>query len=234
MRAAAAPLPEELLLDYAAGTTSPAIGLLMATHLSMSSESRAVFSMMQTLGGALLDDLDDEPLERISASSVLVAADAEEDRSDLAPPPGAMGFARTRPRDGMPETFEEDSLPAPLKLAEAEIGGDQRWRRLGFGVAATKLAVSTGRERAHLLWARGGTDIAAHRHVGREVVLVLKGSFWDNGIRYGAGDVALSEDGTVHSPHIDREEDCVCLAVTEAPVHFTGFSGFILNRICRF
>ena len=225
------PVPEALLLDHAAGAASPAIGLLMATHLAMSKESRALFATMEAIGGALLEDLDDEPLERISAADALAVLDTGE-VSD----PWRAKPALTRPssRKGTPPTFLKDDLPSPLQMAENESGGDRRWRWLGFGVAATELAVSTRHERAHLLWARGGTGIAAHRHVGREVVLVLKGAFWDNGTRYGSGDVAVNEDGTVHGPRIDDDEDCVCLAVTEAPVHFTGLAGLVLNRFCQF
>ena len=148
--------------------------------------------------------------------------------------PERRGLERPGARRGTPSTFVEEDLPAPLRSAASEIGGDARWRKLGYGVAATRLAASGERERAHLLWAKGGTGIATHRHVGREVVLVLQGAFWDNGLRFGPGDVAVSEDGTVHGPSIDRSEDCVCLAVTEAPVHFTGVAGLILNRFCRF
>lgn len=227
----ARPLPEALLLDYAAGVASPAIGLLMATHLSMSKESRALFATMEAIGGALLEDLDDEPLERISAADALALADVGEMRDPWQARPVP---ARPSPRKRPPPTFLEEKLPSPLQTAETEAGGDQRWRWLGFGVAATKLAVSTRHERAHLLWAKGGTGIVTHRHVGREVVLVLKGAFWDDGVRYGPGDIAVNEDGTVHYPRIDGDDDCICLAVTEAPVHFTGLAGLVLNRFCRF
>ena len=222
---AARPLPEALLMDYAAGTASRAISLLMATHLAMSSESRALFALMQTVGGALLEDLEDEPLERISAEGTLALAEMEGSEPVLDPFPGESASA---------QTFHKDSLPAPVRLAEAATGGDLRWRRLGIGVAATKLAISSESERAHLLWAKGGTGIATHRHVGREVVLVLKGAFWDDGVLYEPGDVAVSEDGTIHAPRIHKGDDCVCLAVTEAPVHFSGLPGIILNRFCRF
>lgn len=230
----AAPLPEALLLDYAAGTASPAIELLMATHLSMSNESRAQFAMMETIGGALLEDLEDEPLERISAAEALDAAGVGEDRQAYDSRRETIAPQQPRPRVGAPPTFNEEELPPPLKTAENLDDGERRWRTLGLGVAATQLSVATNGERAHLLWARGGTGIATHRHVGREVVLVLKGAFWDDGVYFGPGDVAVCEDGTIHTPRIDDGEDCLCLAITEAPVHFTGLPGLILNRFCRF
>ena len=228
----APPLPDSLLLDCAAGSASPAIELLVATHLSMSVESRRLFAMMEAVGGALLETLDDEPLERISANAALSAVD--EDGPRLDPWPERPPLALHGPRRHAPVGFRNDELPAPLQAIDAEIGGDRHWQRLGIGVAARKLGFDGDGERAHLLWAKGGTGIAHHRHVGREVVLIVKGAFWDDGVRYGPGDVAISEDGTVHSPRIDDAEDCVCLAVTEAPVHFTGLTGLALNLFARF
>lgn len=230
----AAPLPEALLLDYAAGTSSPAIGLLMASHLAMSPESRKLYGFIETIGGALLDDLDDEPLERISAAKALQALDHRDDASAHASSIHTSYPHSLKHRAGCPRTFDEHDLPAPLKHAEACDQGERTWRKLGVGVAATRLAISDRGERAHLLWAKGGSGIATHRHVGREVVLVLKGAFWDDGACYGPGDVAVNEDGSIHAPRIDDGEDCLCLAVTEAPVHFTGLSGIVLNRFCRF
>jgi putative transcriptional regulator len=227
-------LPEALLLDYAAGTAGPGISLLMAAHLSMSKESRALFATMQRIGGALLETLDDDPLEQISADGILALADEADGMPASDPWLNRPIPARERPRKGKPATFRDDELPPPLRAVESDGRDDRGWQWLGFGVSATKLSVSTDRERTHLLWAKGGTGIPTHRHVGREVVLVLQGAFLDRGVRYGAGDVAVSEDGTIHSPRIDESEDCVCLAVTEAPVHFTGLPGLVLNRFCRF
>jgi putative transcriptional regulator len=221
---AAAPLPEPLLLDYACGTASPAISLLMATHLALSSEGRELFALLQSLGGALLEELEDEPLERISADGALALAERP------ARLPDHPTLAQRRPDAGAPPGFRGQALPLPLRQADA--GG--RWQTLGIGVAAKRLPVSTDGDRAHLLWARGGTGIASHRHVGREVVLVLEGAFWDEGVRYAPGDVSVNEDGTVHAPRIDSGADCLCLAVTEAPVRFTGPLGLILNRFSRF
>lgn len=242
---AAPPLPEALLLDYAAGAAGPATGLLIETHLQMSKASRDIVVMMEAMGGALLDECAAEPLERLSAADLFDKLDDIEETSPggsstIVPDPMAasalmgMPLERTSMRKGAPETFTPNDLPTPLRDAEIDLGGDRRWRWIGIGVAATELAASDDKERAHLLWAKGGTGIAEHCHVGRETVLVLKGAFWDDGVRYGPGDVAVCEDGTVHRPRIDEGDDCLCLAVTEAPVHFTGVSGVVLNRLCRF
>lgn len=231
---AARPVPEALLMDYAAGVTGSATGLLMAAHLAMSEESRRLFTLMEGIGGALLENTEGETLERISAAGILERLDREQDEAAADRLPKKSVLPRHSPRAGSPAAFLYDDLPHAVRTAENEIGGDRRWRWIGRGVAVTRLAVSTENERAHLLFAERQTPVASHRHVGREAVLVIKGAFWDDGVRYGPGDVAVSEDGSVHSPYIDEAEDCLCLAVTEAPVHFTGLKGLALNRFCRF
>ncbi len=236
-------LPEELLLDYAAGNASPALSLLMATHVSMSSDGQDLLTLLEGIGGVLLETLDAEPLERVSAMSVLDKADAGDPAIPLRPrstipdaqePPAAKKPVIADRSVLGPSAHIDEALPRPLRAQTAALTSPEGWQTLGWGVAAAGLPVSTMGDRAHLLWARSGTRIANHRHVGREVVLVLKGAFLDDGIRYGPGDVAIGEDGTVHAPRIDGGDECLCLAVTEAPVHFVGPAGWALNRFCRF
>jgi putative transcriptional regulator len=221
---------EALLLDYAAGSVSPALDLLVETHLAMTDESRDLVGMMQMVGGALLESVEAEPVERVTAMQVLEMADLDlpADRTAMAADDVAM-------QDQPPSAkFGDIAPPLPLQAYRSDFADERRWQRLGAGVAAASLSASNTTERAHLLWARPGTGIATHRHIGREVVLVLKGAFWDDGVRYGPGSIAIGEDGTVHAPRIDDAEDCVCLAVTEAPVKFVGPLGWVLNRFCRF
>lgn len=221
---------EALLLDYAAGAVSPALDLLVETHLAMSDENRDLVGMMQMVGGALLETVEAEPVERVTAMQVLEMADLDlpADRTAMAANDVAM---QDQPP---PAKFGDTAPPLPLQAYRPDFADERRWQRLGAGVAAASLSASNATERAHLLWARPGTGIATHRHIGREVVLVLKGAFWDDGVRYGPGSIAIGEDGTVHGPRIDDAEDCVCLAVTEAPVEFVGPLGWVLNRFCRF
>ncbi|MGI9451469.1 MAG: ChrR family anti-sigma-E factor [Geminicoccaceae bacterium] len=229
------PVPEELLLDYASGSCSPAMGLLMATHVSMSEKSRKLCGVLDDVGGAFLDTLHGETMERVTAQSVLELADSggqSDGRTNSAARPTTSVEGNSSPI--MAANFGDEAPPLPLQAYASEFGTDDAWQRLGWSAAAVRLSASNHEERAHLLWAKPGAYIATHRHIGREVVLVLKGAFWDEGVRFGPGDIAIGEDGSIHTPKIDGEAECVCLAVTEAPVHFTGSLGWLLNRYCRF
>ena len=72
-----------------------------------------------------------------------------------------------------------------------------------------------------------------HTHRGREYTLVLAGSYRDNGSHYGPGDVSLKDASDVHRPVVAGDEDCVCLAVLDAPLRLTGMLGRLVNPFLR-
>jgi putative transcriptional regulator len=224
MKSARHPAPDELLLDYAVGATSPGKALLVATHLAMCDESRRRFGMLVEIGGAVLASLDGMQLERATAEEVVARASATSIAAGTRPRPAMRSFEATPATGG---------FPPPLAALLAD---DQalRWRHLGLGVQAAELAVSTPEAKTQLLRARPGVRIMEHTHIGEEAVLIVKGAFIDRGQRYEAGDVAISDDGTIHAPQIDEAEECLCLAVTEGPIRFVGRHGWLLNMVNRF
>jgi putative transcriptional regulator len=231
-------IPEELLLDYAAGAASPCLGLLVATHLALSPDSRELHAMLEAVGGALLDSLKGENVTQVSAASVLAQADRLDSGPDQMPPAGLPATVAPAAGDdagaALAELFGPAGPPRPLCPYAREVADRRAWRRLGPRAAAARLSVSSAQEHAYLLWARAGTRIARHEHRGREAALVLRGAFWDGGTCYGAGAVAAYAPGTAHAPEIDPAEDCLCLAVIDpGAIHFTGRLGWLLNRLIR-
>jgi putative transcriptional regulator len=219
-------VPDELLLDYAVGGVNPGKDLLVGTHLAMCASSRARFDMLQEVGGALLDSLEDVPLAGASADTVLArAARAPETHHAPRRAPSA--------RDGDPICLCGTVLPQPLAPMARQALERGAWRSLGFGVRALRLPCSTPRGRTHLLQARPGVRIAPHTHVGEELVLVLTGAFVDEGQVFGQGDLAVNDDSRVHGPTIEDAGPCLCLVVTEGPIRFTGKAGWLLNQFAR-
>jgi len=227
------PVPDELLLDYAVGSAGPGKGLLVATHLSMCEASRERYRMLEAVGGALLGSLEGERLEGISAESVLERAAAG--GADGNGRPGRhvpQAGRRTVPLSG--GRLGDIELPPPLARLADEAADPRAWRKLGLGVHAAILSAPTPRAKTQLLHARPGVRIFEHTHLGEELVLVVKGAFWDGDERFGPGDIAVKDGETVHAPVIDEAEDCLCLAVTEGPIRFVGPYGWLLNRVNRF
>jgi putative transcriptional regulator len=227
------PVPDELLLDYAVGSAAPGKALLVATHLSMCEASLERYGMLKAVGGALLNSLEGERVDGISAESVLeqaAAGDGNGNGRSIRHVPAAG--QRSVPLSG--GWLGDIELPQPLARLADEAANPRAWRTLGRGVHAATLSASTPRAKTQLLHARPGVRIFRHTHIGEELVLILKGAFWDGDERFGPGDVALKDGETIHAPVIDDAEDCLCLAVTEGPIRFVGPYGWLLNRFNRF
>ena len=224
------PAPDELLLDYVVGATSPGKSLLVATHLAMCDESRARCALLAEVGGALLDQLDGRPLGT-DASAILEAAG----RTPGGPPDKAPSGQRPALSGASGEAHGvHRHLPGPLAALAGEVDARRGWCRLGFGVAGAELPVSRAGSKTQLLRAAPGTRIFKHTHLGEEAILLLKGAFWDQGERFGPGDVAVNDSNTMHEPVIDPDEECWWLAVSEGPIRFVGPLGPILNLFNRF
>ena len=225
------PAPDELLLDYAAGAISPGKALLVATHLAVCPESRTRLELMRRIGGALLDLAAGDAIEMVTAEGVLALAGEDALERETA---GQRHRGGTGTAAGPRRPVGSEPLPWPISAYHAVIADRRGWRRLGLGVEAVELPVSMPNAKTQLLRARPGVRIPEHTHIGEEAVLVLKGAFTDDGVRFAAGDVAVSDDQTVHAPVIDDGEICLCLAVTEGPIRFVGRGAWALNLVNRF
>jgi len=223
-------VPDELLLDYAVGSTPPGKALLVATHLAMRESSRQRFDMLQAMGGALLETLQAAPLERISAETVLARADEADGGGGRA---AAAGGGPERPA-AFSGKLRGIELPAPLARVARAADDPRAWRTLGLGVEAAVLPVSTRGAKTQLLRARPGVRIMRHTHRGEELVLLLKGAFRDGDELFAAGDVAVADAASTHAPVIDERDECLCLAVTEGPIRFVGPYGWAFNLLNRF
>lgn len=52
--------------------------------------------------------------------------------------------------------------------------------------------------------------------------MVLQGAFSDDDDRFARGDVEIADEELHHTPVADISEDCICLAVTDAPLRFNS------------
>ena len=119
-------------------------------------------------------------------------------------------------------------LPAPL---QDYVGGDLdaiQWRPVGMGVKQAILPTSKDAA-ARLLFIPAGAAMPDHGHGGLEMTMVLQGAFIDSGERFARGDVEVATSDLAHTPIADIGEDCICLAVTDAPLKFKS----LLPRIAQ-
>jgi putative transcriptional regulator len=204
-------LDDAWYLDYAAGSlVSEAERVLVRSHIELNTEAEDRIARLDTIGGALLDQLPvGEPLP-FSADELLALADTDVDagvetRDDVAALPRAL--------DGV-------DLPPALASYLVRTGVKVKWEFLGPGLRKAILWRGEDDTRLWLLKAEPGVSIPYHGHKGSELTLVLKGSFWDGDQEYRRGDVEEAHPDIEHDIRIGENGVCVCLALTQGKLRF--------------
>jgi putative transcriptional regulator len=213
---------DELLMAHAAGRLPEPVALLVATHLALSPTARARYRRYEAVGGALLGSLEPSPLDP-GAWDRLSARLGDGRRAEERPSPRSPLPPRPWP-SGLPKPLR-DYLPAPLEAL--------RWRSYG-AAAEVEVPVQSAGYRTTLVRVRAGKAVPRHTHGGKELTLVLEGAYRDGTARYARGDLAVADSSVDHRPTAEAGQDCLCLAVTDAPVRLTGPFGRVLNPFVRF
>lgn len=211
---------EGLMLDYASGALGEELSLAMATHLSLSMRQAQQYQTLNAIGGSMLDDIDCDSADDddIGLESVLARLDYE-------------------PVTGKPVSFNRvtsDVIPAPLRdYIPADIDA-LKWRKVGPGVEEYRIKTANKAAKTSLLRIEPGRAMPEHTHSGREITVVLKGSYADGAETFARGDMQIADASDNHQPLADHEEGCICLIVLDAPVKLTGRVGRLLNPFVKF
>jgi len=193
---------DDILLSYTAGGLGESWSLAIASHLAFCPKCREAVAIGEEIGGILLQDSNPYPLsDRImdfSLDEIVIESEPE-------------GYLHSG----------ESDLPTPLRDYVGDHLERIKWQALGAGVSQYKIKTNDN-DQARLLKIRAGKSVPEHGHSGREITLVLSGSYIDNGVRYEAGDVSDFAEDITHQPVAGIEDDCICLIVTDSALKFKG------------
>jgi len=197
---------EALLIEYANGSLDEAKALLVATHMALCPGCR----------------------DAVAAGEAVSAALAFEDAADeVGPVPDVAGIAVER--RFVPAVEPASLVPEPLRGYLGAPIDALGWLPVMRGMREYPLPEFAGRSSVRLLAIEPGRRMPQHTHEGLELTLVLQGSFSDATGRYVRGDVATADSSVNHQPHAGDGELCLCLAVEDAPLRLTGFTGAVIN-----
>lgn len=204
---------DALLAAYAAGSLPRPMHALVGAHLEISPRNRRYVSMLE---GLAADDLMMEgaysPLSDRSAALSSI-------------------FDMPASAEASPSQPERPVLPASLVRYLGHDLATMPWRTVLPGVKEFRLAEAEHGVDATLYWIRAGKRMPSHTHDGSEVTLVLQGGFTDSTGHYERGDVAVADAELDHHPVADDDIDCICFAVTDAPLRLTGPVGRLFQRL---
>lgn len=224
-----------MLVEYASGSLPWAMSLAVTAHLQLCPQCRRESEQLNEVGGGLLEDSAPQDTSAGALAQLMQRIDNSGDSTDNedAPPVAAGAAAATR------RSTRDDRDPALARLPQVirkVLGGNRplKWRRVSPALKMSRLA--TGQDRYEVAFHRicRGGKVAEHDHRGREVTLVLYGSFSDADGVYSPGDFLLREPGEVHRPTATQDQECLCLSVVEAPVSVTGPLGWLVNPLLSF
>ena len=203
------------LNDYAAGSLTPALALCVATHLAYCAQCRTQINQLNSIGGALL-----EQLAPTSVSSALM----ERVMARIEQHPSVSVQHKVPAQPLLQAADDEGPLPDVIqKLAHCDVAA-LGWRRVSNSLKQVRLATGDKRHETALYNISAGGKIPKHSHRGTEITVVLRGSFSDHAGVYHNGDFIVRDgDDCGHAPTATTDDDCLCLAVLDEPVRFTGW-----------
>ncbi|KAA9368917.1 MULTISPECIES: ChrR family anti-sigma-E factor [Ochrobactrum] len=203
-------LSDELLSSYATGTLAEGWSIAVATHLALCPACRSRLNHFEHIGGQLLDTVEPQEIKEGSWGAI---------KSKLANP----SLREPKPTKTSAPIATPAILPEPLR---SYVGGDLpdlKWKSLGRGAYQVPIAINDGETNVRLLRIPAGKPVPEHGHGGRELTLVLSGSFHDGTGLFARGDIEEADADLVHQPIASPGGDCICLAVTDAPLKFQSW-----------
>lgn len=206
----------DILTEHAAGSLSLAQSACVSAHLNYCDCCLQTVHRLQSVGAAMFESLDPEPVGDALLDRVLARLDEE--------PPLSYQPAQ---RSG------QDATPALLSRLMAGDFSDLVWKKVTDALRITPIRTGDPQFEFSLLHIKAGGEIPPHDHRGSEMTLVLQGGFSDDRGSYHPGDFIYRSANDVHAPRAFAGEDCLCLAVIDAPLRFTGWKYRWMNPFLR-
>jgi len=205
----------DLLTEYAAGSLALAQAACVSIHVSRCPRCQRLAAQLTDLGASLFEALEPLPVGDAQLHAVLARLD-EEQPLQYASKPGSS-----------------NGTPAILQRLMRGDFSDLNWKNISSTLRISYLTTGDPHHEFALYHIRAGGRIPEHTHRGTEMTLVLEGGFSDADGNYHEGDFLLRTPGEVHAPTALQSEDCICLAVLDAPLKFTDWKFRWMNPFLK-
>lgn len=208
----------ELLLKYSSGQLEPALSVAIGLHQQQCKLCQSRIQDLESVGGNTLETLPNSFVENDGFEQLLGEID------DIPP------ITSTNAEYEHLAVAESDvSLLSQLDKLELD---DIPWQRVTPSIWKAKLAMNDPRYQVEILKFSPNAKIPRHTHKGQEFTLVLQGDFSDQQDTYSYGEFIMQDQSNEHQP-VAGPNGCICLAITDAPLKFTGTFGPVLNWLTR-
>ncbi len=205
----------ELLASYSAGSLPLSQALCISAHLEHCDQCGAQLRRLNRVGSELMQKLSPAPASEDLKQRVLERLD------DIVDEP-----ARAEPAS-------DSSVPRCLRQFITGSYDELKWKWVSPDIHSVQLCRDSNGAKVELLKIKPGGSATTHTHLGDEYTVILEGSFSDEQGVYRQGDFMVKDANDQHTPVATRDRECICLAVTEGPIQFTGLFSRMLNPLIR-
>lgn len=205
----------DLMTEYSAGTLPLAQAACVSVHVSNCKHCQRMAEQLSDIGAVLFEELEPVAVGDIQLNAVLARLDEE-------PPLAYMKPSESR-----------SGTPAILQRLMSGDFSELTWKKIGSALRISYLQTGDQNHEIALYHIKAGGRIPEHTHRGSEMTLVLEGGFSDADGSYHQGDFIFRRPGDVHAPTALQSEDCICLAVLDAPLKFTNWKFRWMNPFLK-
>tara|TARA_R110002049_G_scaffold152916_5_gene317087 strand:- start:3450 stop:4100 length:651 start_codon:yes stop_codon:yes gene_type:complete len=204
----------ELITEYTAGSLPLAQAACVSVHVNQCQRCQRTAEQLAELGASLFEALEPVPVGDDLLNLVLERLDDEK----------PLEYAKPKSSNGTPALLQ--------RLMRGDFS-DLNWRNIGSTLRISHLKTGDPDHEFALYHIRAGGRIPEHTHRGTEMTLILEGGFSDANGSYHKGDFLIRRPGDVHAPTALQSEDCICLAVLDAPLKFTDWKFRWMNPFLK-
>ncbi|MGX5175407.1 ChrR family anti-sigma-E factor [Aliikangiella sp. IMCC44653] len=207
----------DLLLKYSNGQLAPALSIAIGLHQQECETCQQQIQQIEAVAGSQLDQVEGAQVSLDDFEKLFARAES----LDCAP----------LIDDGEAYAIASDDRPLFEKLGQRDFS-DIKWQRLSFNIWRSKVDFNDGQHAIELLKFAANTKIPKHTHTGNEYTFVLQGDFSDIAGEYPEG-AFIAQDGRHEHQPVAGKNGCICLAITDSPLKFSGALGPVLNWLNR-
>ncbi|KFZ36708.1 hypothetical protein HR45_14715 [Shewanella mangrovi] len=206
----------QLLEQHAAGTLPAGLAVAVATHCQMCAECRALLQQAEAACAS-------QHLSEFSTTGHNASEADAPNFEDICAQITSLPATASEPMRPHFICVKGQSYPLPIALQQLDCAA---WTSVG-NISRMRYDLEDTAGRASLLHIAAGGSVPQHTHKGRELTLLLDGSFTDESGKYVKGDFIERDGSNEHSPY--SEHGCLCFTLVDAPLHFTKGLGKLLN-----
>jgi anti-sigma factor, putative, ChrR family len=207
----------DMLSAYASGSMRPALRVLVETRMTLLRDVASPFAISDAVGGACLSAETPSDLKPDAFDEIMKRIDGG---------PSTPRHHVSAAKAAGKAVAELLGLPEPLREYALLSASKRGWRFAGPGLRIMPLLIP-GDDDAELIRIEPGFGAPTHTHRGQECTLVLSGAFADERGAYYPGQIAVADPNVVHRPRAIGDHACLCMAVKDAPLEFTGALGLL-------